>query len=68
MRLHDALRTDSELREEVEQLFEAERQQCLAAFEQADPTDHPKFGYLKARLDALRQLRFRVVKKEQAPT
>ena len=41
MKLYDALRTDSELRQEVQDLFDAERQQSLQRIESAKPDDLP---------------------------
>ena len=62
MKLNDALRTDSELRDDVAHFFDQERERCIQDFENAEPTDHPKFSYLKARLDVVRQLRFSLLK------
>lgn len=64
MKLYDALRTDSELHQEVQDLFDAERQQSLQRIESAKPDDLPALQAERLYLEAIRKLRFCFFKEE----
>ena len=65
MKLYDAIRNDTELRDDFVALFEAERLRVIQDIEVADPHDGAKLSYCKAKLDVLRQLRFTLLKDER---
>ena len=64
MKLYDALRTDSELRQEVQDLFDAERQQSLQRIESAKPEDLPALQAERLYLEANLNRRFFFFKEE----
>lgn len=64
MKLHDALRNDTELREDLAGMFAAEREQCLQRIEQAATTDTATLQAERLYLDALHKLRFTFFREE----
>lgn len=62
MKWHDALRNDAEMRDDLAQFLDGERDLILADFERASSTDMAELTSCKHRLDALQRLRFLLTK------
>ena len=65
MKLYDALRNDSELRDDLLAVIDGERNRVHVELDLLDASDFDGLRNLKARLDALRQLRFVFLKEER---
>lgn len=62
MKLDEALRTDPELRADIEHFFAQKRQRTFRALEATPAHEDRKLLVLKISLDVLRELRFRMLR------
>ena len=64
MKLDEALRTDPELRTDIERFFDQKRQRIFRALESTPAHEDRKLLILKVSLDVLHELRFRMLKEK----